>query len=58
MMTREEYLLQRSLGTLPKHCPYFIHSCGAFLKENECTQDDDAVYCPDCLGVITIKDAR
>jgi len=54
-MTRDEYLVQEALGTLPEG--YFMHDvCGVVLHETECNEDEDAVYCPICFGVITIKD--
>lgn len=54
-MTRDEYLVQEALGTLPEGC--FMHdACGAVLYDTECNEDEDAVYCPICLGVITIRD--
>lgn len=55
-MTHNEYIAQKAVGALPDDCPYFIHTdCGAFLHMNECNTDIDAVYCPECLGIITIK---
>ena len=55
-MTRKEYEVQRALNTLPPACKYFIHSaCDSFIRMDECFEDEDAVYCPICLGIITIK---
>jgi hypothetical protein len=54
-MTYDEYLVQEALGTLPEDC-LMCDTCGAFLHDTECNEDEDAIYCPICLGVITIKD--